>query len=577
MPSPDAFPLPTPEGPGLVMRRIRALLRPDRAVEFAADLPDDDLLAAEAVPSHLGGGWLFLSLQSVYHAPSFLGPLRRLVTIDTPRVLGFGPTWTWIRGSDQSVFLDRRTFSPTKPADTLPGEVVRVVAGDDRRALLLRESGPLDATLDGGLTWATVRAPEAIREIEADEGALYISTEIDKDFRMGRRLAWLSLGHDGNLRWINRPSDGTILPEVDPLVLAVRGGQHVSADEVLLPLPAHPDGWERWRAARPQVMNVASGKTRTLKLETSGDEPRAAILSGVDGGVFLVDGRVMSRATREPRIERELSTNDPEAAPHESGPDGTVLLRGRCREVRGPDPRDEDSPPAADDGEEIDDGAPSAPEWPREDAAEKGSEKAVCVRRPGGRWHVFSLPTWWKSDLNVTSFALFGDGTVTALGLDEESPVLLELPSARKVVVKRSQVVIPGFGRSRRELAPNHGGQICFWQGVAHGIVLARDGEVTRHDPPFTVARWGKHQASAFAMAADGSAFETDSCGERWVPVSPPPGPWSRAGLAPCTLAKRDPSCELACSEVGCEVPPFLRVGWSGSRTAAHRGGRGTR
>lgn len=517
VPSPLAFSVAVGDARGFLGWGARALLDSKGQVRFAGPERENAGLRAISVPPHLGGGWLFLG-EHVCYAEEFLAPLRVTPVLSSGRddiELGFD----FVRvGTDAAEYLSAPAFEPIPAPATLPPDTEHLAALDARQGLALLGDRTLRFSNDAGKTWSATELGDAPVDIlRRGPDALY--------FYASSRLLRFEPG--GGVRLV--PPDA---PEPrhrwqdSPLDSAVREGFLLNATQVLLPSSA------------PRIVELDTGRARPFHVESNRYGGACEAIAGVDGGVLNCGGQILSNAIGRPLREREAEANALLARSSR----GALLFRGPCAEIHAF----------------------------AEDRALEAGQPSVCVRHVGGRWDSYALPAAW-SDGSQWPLALRPDDSVVGLALDAKGLTFFDIPSGRAVPLQMPPDVDWGAPRELSVLADD---RLCVWQDAARSTLIDDRGQLDWREPVFEVVRWGHAGPRAFALGTDGKAFETQSCGASWTEVAAPPGPWAGTNVEPCGVPDKlaNPSlfstsqCGFVCSEVGCAVEPFLRIGWELAR-----------
>lgn len=517
VPSPRAFSLAIGDARGFLGWGVRGLLDSTGKVRFADPEPENVGVRAVEVPARLGGGWLF-SGEHVAYAKEFLAPLRvtPLLSAEQDPELGFD----FVRvGTDPTAeYLSARTFEPIAAPTSVPANTMHLAALDAQVGLVMLEDYTVRFSNDAGRTWSPTELGDTfVRSIRRGPDALYLY--------VGSRLLRLEAG--GGLRVMPRvapePQNGW---RDSPLDDAVREGFNVNATQALLP------------RSELRVVDLDSGWARSLHVESNRNGGACEAVSGVDGGVLRCSDQIISNAIGRPLREREVETN----ALLARSVRGALLFKGPCAEIR---------------------------PFEGDQAAEEGPA-SVCVRHVGGRWDKYTLPAPW-ADFASWPLVLRPDDSVVGLAFVETGLTLFDIPSGRTVPVQMPPDT-PFVSPSGVEALADD--RLCAWSDSARSTLIDDRGGVAWQEPTFEVVRWGQAGPRAFALSKDGKAFETQSCGASWAEVLPPPGPWAGAAVEPCQVPEKftspsrgnDSLCSFVCSEVGCVVEPFLRIGWELSR-----------
>lgn len=147
-------PIPYPE-PAIVLGK-RVLLTAGILSQTFPDIPSgEDLNGFRSLPAYLGGGYVFWSGSTTYHAPTFGGELQPIAA-----VAASGGVRPFLQGillrtnhGFASIHIDPKTgTSKTLDAKLPPGTADAIAAGT-QRAVALDMLGRIQITKDGGTSW----------------------------------------------------------------------------------------------------------------------------------------------------------------------------------------------------------------------------------------------------------------------------------------------------------------------------------------------------------------------------------------------------------------------------------------
>ena len=140
---------------GVIEGASRSMTAADGTVEEARTIAPDFLMGGVPVPARLGGGFLFWSMNVMYRARSFVGPLEPVAPLPTNAIdVALGPASLLIvdpGGSRKAYDMENAQRVPLSPHGVLD-----IATGDDERAIAVDASGRALASLDGGKTWNDV-------------------------------------------------------------------------------------------------------------------------------------------------------------------------------------------------------------------------------------------------------------------------------------------------------------------------------------------------------------------------------------------------------------------------------------
>jgi hypothetical protein len=530
---------------GAVIDGSRVLARGED-FHVAKDVTASAILGVDRVPAWLGGGFLFRTASALYTSDTFDGALRPAAAIEAGVTrVAFGPRGVLVRSSDgHRRLLDLASGAALPIA---PLGLVDVLTLADGRAAALVEGGRLVVSSDRGEHWNDVTAGlgGAPAELVARPGEIWIETDagravrvdpggVLRDFDSVPRAAPEPLrARDPAWRWTEAP-----------LVAAVRRG--VKLDDATAIVAAAGD--------------VASVDLRTgaVKILVHGrlppDLPCEALRHGDDVLAVCAAPRrpsvvVAHLAEGHPTIERTF----PVEGPFYVGDDGALAFGGSCdgarmrlavcvRDAQGAwhDHGDEPAPkPSVDAG-------PGADAGPRADAgADAGApDPSAIVRwvvRDGGR------PVALLGGKNPGTLDL-DTGAVRSWkkGADEKTfPAdILRALDPQGSGGKRAAGAILDRRWSMRD------GVLRGWLDTGQLVKIRSNGDVERS--AFVFSRASMAGAFGFAIDPQARAFQTLDHGETWAEVAPPP----------VVARTSKPSLSPRCSPLGCDLGPWLRLGW---------------
>ncbi len=545
---PKATPLTlVPVGPdanGVIIEGHRFLMRAGTVTE-ARDVSEPPVQAAWAVPSRLGGGFLFKAHDALYASATFEGLLRSVVTVPSAIThVSFGPTAVLVRAESGERWM--LELSSGKRLPVAPAGLLDVAALDDGRAAALVEGGALMVSTDGGVHWTDasqgVRSParRVLVDTPADatpgaEPALWIETQAGQSARVmpGGRIA----EYDGP---VPNPTPSTLRAKQDawredepPLRRAVHAGVPFGEGAALV---------------------VASGDLVRVDLSTGAAEivvagklpPDAACVAvrapddylftcGRPNGAAFVVSHALDRA---PVVEQTFQ----EAGRFVVGDDGGLAFLGSCDK---PTPRDRRlacvrAPGGTWQQFDPDAGADAGPgglaliRWiPRADG-----DAVAVVGNIGGVGSAWGLVDGRTGQVHAWGTEAFSPALTTALGTSNDSRGGGPWDAGR--LADRAWTVTPQ-------------GTLRGWanlQGGVGAVEVGVDGSL--QTSPFTFDRVAAAGPLALARLKDGRVWQTSDRGFTWSEVAAPtafhPGAWL------------DPH---ACSVVGCDLGQWYRIGWA--------------
>jgi hypothetical protein len=509
---------------------------------------EPEVFAGAMAPSWAGSGpsrYVFWKSRELYGAESFTGELRKLATLPSEPQRAFD----WLDGTGL-LLAGGAVVVPVSGGPPAPLKVPVVssaLAADGRRAAAVSALGHTFLTIDGGASY---------RDVSADLGQVSFFEVRDEDL-----IAGLS---DGRERFINRAGaiaqdraasgskrgkpaadDVDLWPHgaaIGALSAAVRGG---------LPLP---DGGAVI-ASRGVVGRLDLATLRTTSVAT---------LSGVDvdADCFAfraADGALLACADRDratvvdlrgaPRIERTFDLSGAPDLDRFAGFDGEALgYLGACDgspkrtlEIEGMS------------GGEGYNNSPSRSE-------------VFCVRKGHEEWIEHRVDPGEASDL-VAWIPRASGGAVALVARQGNF-----IPDAERIEVRGGLRIVrvarnepplafPPYGYRgsvvlNRSLRVGADDVIEGWLPVTASLSqVAVNIDAGGHPRAFASPPRANQIFTTGMMAItqteDGRLFETVNGGHRWVEIEPPPG-------MPVAVPSQ-------CSPVGCQMGPFVRIGWTGA------------
>lgn len=493
---------PDASEPELLLVSGQRLLEKAGHYEVAGTAGASPLLSGTRAPALAGGGFVFWSRDGLYRSRTFLGPLQPLASTGfSPQHVAFGPGFLLVATSDgQRLVLDSKTGAARAPQ---PIGLVDIATSNDGRVVAALELGRAAVSLDQGASF---------REVQGEL--------------------------DGVVTALSREPPGFVV-DGNALMMLTQQGALVRA---ALPSPHKPQD-PRWAGAEPPLEHaVARGVLRAngrALVSVGAAVAEVDVQSGelVSIGQALLPGRpdcelleqgdelLMKCITADalaflsqpdgnkPAIERSFKGN-----PNTHSGFGQVLVEGSC------------------------DGSALA--------------LAVCVRGSGGNWRTLTVPELLlpadpKSPApapptqaeSARGYALKADGGAVAfvdgtrkgyvdLKTGHFTPIVAELSRAYD---RQSRCVVDAAGALR-----------C----------LTRDGPLAfgfdgKPEPRPVRFQWvGSSEQHALGLDKHQQLFQSDDWGRTWTEVATP------------LVMDRGADASWRCSEVGCRVGAWLRLGW---------------
>jgi hypothetical protein len=500
-------------------------------MSLAQSVTVSPLQAGAPLPDWLGGGLLFWNATALYTSDTFLGALTPLLDIGfRPARVSFGPEFALLRGSDgQRLAIDLR--SRQRVAIT-PPLLVDVASTADGRALALLEGGTCQISSDSGKSYRPLRLPAGTQAVGVREvaGALIASLSSGAQLR-------LQNGSDAVLEGApqassSRPAADALWPLNDPpleraLVAGAPIGQEFAGVAV---------------AGGVATVNLRTGElvqmTRALvpsdltcrALDATGALLLACV-SREHGSIVLADP-----FGEHPRTEAKFP-----AGVRLAFGVGVLVAAARCDGqispgavcVRGEDARYHDYDVAS---------------------ALVALEKAAPQPKPGGKpLLVAPSISRWVPQIGGGAVAVIAGSTPGMIDAKAGAftPFSADVPSAAYEAPRAGPEAWLGLDW----IALREGG-LRGWLPQS-GVGIGRQGRLEPSVYDFyAVGAAGSH---ALAFDRGHHVFQTSDWGRSWVETLAPPGS-ATGGKAPLTPH---------CSQVGCVIGPWLRVGWEPEVPAA--------
>ena len=504
---------------GAIVNGLR--VRPDASgLRFAESVAVPALQAGVPLPEAWGGGILFWNDTALYTAESFLGTLTPLLEIGFhPVRVSFGPSFALLRGSDgDRLAIDVRTRQRVAITPPLLADIAATAEG---RALALLEAGACLLSEDAGKSFRPLPLPVGTHALSVREAS-------------GQLLAGLSSGQQ-----VRVDSAGKVQLEAMPKLASLRP----AADSL-------------WPVAEPPLERALLAGV-PIGLEFAG-----VAVAGSVATVNLRTGELVqvTRALVPSELScRTLDGNGALLLACHSKTNGSLLLS----DVFGERPLTQAKFPP---GVAFDFAEGVLVASARCDGLVRPG--AVCVRGADGRFHDFDVSARLAkleqaapqpkpgADPAITAPSILhwvpkvGGGAVAVIG--GAAPGLLDAQTGAFVPI--SPDVSRGLLGSQKgwlglDWVAFQDGSVRGWlpQGA---VSIARDGRIEPGVYQFSdVSGAGAH---ALAFDSRRRLFQSSDWGQSWVEtLAPPPSaPFGNVYPAP------------RCSQVGCSIGPWLRVGW---------------
>lgn len=508
-----------------------------------------ELRGGAAAPTWTASGptrYVFWSGRDLFGAERWDGELRRLGTLPTEPRRAFD----WLDGvglvlDGGAVVVRAAGGAPTR----LPvGLVVDALAVDARRALAVTALGRAELTVDGGASFRDASAELGpTLSIEARGEALAVALRDGHTRVLGEDGRFVDArGFVGPLRGKPDEADADLWPNGGSrgaLAAAVRSGLPLRDGGVVI---TDRDFVGRLDLASLRTTQVAS--LARVAPDANCEPFRAAdavlLACASESRASLVD------VSGAPRLERSFDLTSAPAMDRFLGADGEAIgFLGPCD---GSAPR----PPPSTFMEGSDDSDASTSRsatfcvragrdaWVEHRLAGEDATEVVAwiPRAHGGAVALVARPGMTLPDRDRIST----DGALRVVRLARDEPPLALPPYGFRGPALLSRTLRARPDGTIEGFLPAAAGMLS-----AMGVVIDASGRVQAFTGPPNANQIVTAGMSALTQTEEGKLFETIDGGKRWIEVAPPP-----AESVPF------PS---ECSPLGCQIGPFLRVGWSGS------------
>lgn len=518
----------------VLIDRMRLIAREDGSLERASELLPLGTVNAVALPSRLGGGFLFHANTSggtqIWRAPSWLAKLRPLIQLSAVAnevIPGFDRLYVRLSTNNRLTAIDPdsgepRSLSPLPPAATYG----KLAVADGWRAVVDTDlRGPL-ATFDAGVTWRSVGIAERPQDITLQAGDPAIFVAGGRYLISARGLTTFRPDAPRG----SSPSDAGPSDDIDvPSRPAGPFGRRPLRAALEDGWPDSPDTAVVARGGALARVSLQDGAILATAEEAYPDRLASchALRLGAGFG-FLCgerDGPTTLYAFSPPFAMKPVMRFARPRFVASSG-NGALVIRGGCTDV----------------------------------SAALGSERAYCVRDPAGKTREIRI----KGDLGVERVVALADGRIavlvpprggspgqlTLLTGDAAKSVALRLPGEPRSVVRNLAQGMWLDGFEEREK-----GVLSGWVeagGPVLGVRIDLDGKVTVGDLRDDAGGAILSGRFGLSLGDGGRAAETTDGGMHWEVLDLP----ERDEDGPQKNATR------ACGPAGCVVGGWLRVGW---------------
>ncbi|HYP97141.1 MAG TPA: hypothetical protein VER96_00615 [Polyangiaceae bacterium] len=520
-------------------------VRPDASgLRLADSVAMPSLEGGVPLPDALGGGLLFWNDSALYTADSFLGTLTPLLDVGfQPTSVSFAPTFALVRGSNgDRLAVDVRTRQRVPITPALLADIAVTAGG---RALALLEGGACSLSEDAGKSYRPLSLPEGTRAVSVREASGQLFAALTSEQQLRVDLAGNVQVEAASPETPTRPPTDSLWPLAEPpLEWALSAGVAIGEEFAGVAV-----------AGSVATVNLRTGElvqvTRALvpsELKCKTLDANGALMlacnSPTNGSVVLSDvfgERPQTQAKFPKDVALHFAAGVLVAAARCDGSmhPGAVCVRGldgrfhdfdlgaRLTKLASAPPTPAQSSPA-----------PPTPAPPSPTQAPEPVEPPPIVR--------------WVPKVGGGAVALIGGSTPGLLDAQSGSFVAISdeaLQLARENVRGRED----WLGVDWIALAD---GSVHGW-GSKGAVAISSDG---RLEPSvYEFEYFSSAGAHALAFDRGQRVFQSTDWGVTWVETLAPPGftLGGRANFAP------------HCSQVGCTLGPWLRVGWEAEVPAA--------
>ena len=485
------------------------------------ELAEPSLRGGARLPAHVGGGFLFWSVNTLYRSRTVTGDLAPLLELTPGRGIhrvGFGPDFVLLHFLDGSrLALDVETRS--RATVPVPG-LIDVAALGDGRSVLLAEPNRVLVRRDPGEPYEDRTAVVPL--------VTGLRASLDSIQVLSRSEGVFNLEPDGTFSRTDRPpSEPEPILRGVPDSLVVRAGVPLPDGRALVPVHGAFRKVELRTGATVSESKPVLASADTCSLLPTGSDVLALCWTSTRDTVV-----VAGAASSTPRIERTFA----DQVTFFAGDSGTLAKDGPCA---GPD---------------------------------QPTRVTVCVRDRTGSWREFSVPAAAESaetpdahgarlKPRIARWVPTADGSALGIVSGKRSGLLhaKERRFARFVHPKSFREDI--FRVDGRPLLDDRftvlaDGTIVGYaaEGVHEGRALVanaslrQDGTVKTGPIGFDVVG----HAGPLALAEEGGRlWQSVDFGQQWRPVASPPG------FAHAARKRR-----FVCARAGCDLGEWYRIGF---------------
>lgn len=470
----------------------------DGGVEIAPMVTPTRLLGSAVIPAHLGGGLLFWSVDTVYRARRFSGDLEPVVALPSPSRASFGPSFAWIRGSEGQRWAI--DLERRERVAPWPLGVVDLTSESDGRVAAFLEGGRALVSIDHGKTWRDVSGQVSGRAttLSLDPGEIA--------FVASDRL--MRLEPDGRLvevvRRKEQPKDARWPFFEAPLDRALQVGVPLDDRSAAVPVSGAVAKIDLGSGELVEVSR-ALGQAALDCVALTGKPELLLACHGAGSSAVIADA-----LGKAPRFERRFS-----GKPALAFAEGVLVVDRACSGEAAPG--------------------------------------LICVRDASGRYTQYDRRADFAPDDKGRAPSLrrwipVEGGGARALAFFERQYLLDAATGQKTPLSEPLDVQAAKEWQVAFDLVGLGDGSIRGFS--QHGPLHVRsDGTVERQLLRFE--RSSVRGPRALAIDSAKRFFQSVDWGKTWLEVAPPPALDSVPRTTP-----------IGCSELGCQIGPWLRVGW---------------
>ncbi len=482
----------------------RRLLERDGGFELAETVGATPLIAGTRVPSFAGGGFVFWSREGVYRSSTFLGRLKPLVATGfSPDYVSFGPGFLLVSSNQgERVAIDGRSGARVTP---LPPGLVDIAASTGGRVVAALELGRFTISTDRNASFHEVQGEIAgtVTALSQEPLGFVVDATSLVTLSPEGRLS------EGPLPRATKPRDPRWPLTEQPLERAVRQGIVKGPERALVTL----------FAAIAEV-DLGSGELVSVGPQILPGNPDCQLLRQGDELLMKCLTRDSLAIVSQPTSEKPVIERTFAGKPNAKSGFGQLVVEASC------------------------DGSKAT--------------LAVCVRGNDGAWKSLGEVV---APLKVDATTGAGGGPAepppeTALGyaLAENGGVIAFVNAERKGYVELATGRFVSLGADVARAVERQSS--CRLDARGSLRCLTREGPLAfaadgKLEPPALRFSWvGSSAERVLGLDERQQLFQSTDWGRSFTEVLPPP------------MLDRNPDSSSSCSEVGCRLGSWLRIGW---------------